>query len=163
MATLFIVKKDIDTKIFTSNKAFGTDQGQDYSLVGSLDCTVKSLTLWAGKSFGKLVVEKHDGSSITVGDARVNPPEYRRIVFEFQREDKFTNIEFHSNGNILAGLRLGLKGQSKALEATINGYDLSSTKPEHVKVVQPGSGRLVGVFGNAGACLQSMGFAMMRS
>ncbi len=163
MEALSIIKNDISTTTFTSNKAFGSKGGHGFSLVGWTESPISKMTLHVGKTFGRIVVEKYDGTSINFGGAPVRQPEYRQMVWKLEKDDLLSKIELYSNGSVLAAIRLTVRGRSAPLEACIDGFSIAGSKPEQRMEVPPGTGKFVGVYGNHDMSVQSLGLAMLRN
>lgn len=149
-----VVKEDINLSVFTSNVAVGsTERTHDYGLVGLYNSRVAKITMHVSKcSFGRIIVEKADGTNITVGSSVSSPGQ----TWEFEPDELFESIELFSNGKLFAGLRL--LSNKRTYEALLIGY--KPKNPPHV--VGKGSGRLVGVFGSADTAVRSLGLALLR-
>ena len=149
---------DIDTKkLFTSNEAVGSDSGgYDFGLVGSTKHFVKKITIdVCDNCIGRVTVEKYDETCIIIGASEV--PDNRKTWF-FDPDELIVKILLYSSvkKDRLAGIKIATSKQD-SLEAFIPGMKLSEAKD-----IKVGSGQCVGVFGNAGLYVDSLGFAMLQ-
>lgn len=153
MAVNYVLKNDISTDVFTSNRAYGSKLGDDFGLVGSIDhAPISRICLYIGREgFGKMLVEKSDGSMLTVGATEAP----RTEDWSFEQGERFLEIRMHVKESMLAGIYL--RTDKKTVSAYLDGY-----QPTNPHTIPVGAGECVGVFGNAGMRLESLGFAMLQ-
>ena len=155
-----VIKNDISPDTFTCNYAFGSNAGDDYGLVGWFDRSVVKITLYMGKSsIGCIKIQKSDDSSITIGAT----PSGRTVEWNFQEGELFKKVQIFTNTQTVSGLLVQTDRQPQ-LEAYIGDNTRSTHKPHDVILEdQHGPGRVVGIFGNAGLHVESLGFAIQRN
>ena len=154
-----VIKNDISPDTFTCNLAFGSNGGDDYGFVGWFDHSVTKMTVYVEQTaIGSIRVEKNDGTCLTIGAKQSGSP----VVMSFPEGQLFSKVQVFTNAMTLSGLCL-LTKEGKKYEVYIP--DKSSPHVPHDVMVegQHGPGRLVGVFGNAGPCLESLGLAIQRN
>ena len=156
--------KDIDSSIFTSDFAVGSNSGgEDFSLIGNPKIHVEEITFYividerqvpdVKKSIGQIKLRKSDGTCLTVGAVQTET----KTTLTLKPREKLTRIRLLSYENRLAGV------------------DLFTSKHQHVSVQIPqlpphvqsteipvGTGECVGIFGRSGMFIDSLGFAMLR-
>ncbi len=145
---------DISLDVFTSNIAVGSPTGGcDYDLVGCEHHSLQQLSLVIGEEgFERIMAKKHNGTSISVGVTDSKPS----INWKFGLDEKFLSINLYSSEDHLAGIEITTdKGQK--LKAYLPGYS-----PSHPIVIPVGSGKCLGIFGNSGTIVDSLGFAMLN-
>ena len=151
-----VISHDISLDTFTCNKAVGSATGGcDYSLIGNKDVYVQSLTWYPiDNGFGRVMMKKQDGTYLTIGGMR--PSETKPgVTWNFKPEERFSTVELFAQNDRLVGVRV-CTNMNQKLEV---GY-LEGKTPVTIPV---GTGRFVGIFGNSGKYVDSLGFAMRRS
>lgn len=157
------ISEDISTDIFTSNLAVGsTSGGYDFGLVGNLQHHVKEITITLTKNrIARVVVKKQDLSCITIGGGE--SPESPLVTVKswfFEPDEIFSCIQLFSKENCLSGIKLKTSKQDDLQACTCdNPPTCTCASPV---VIPRGSGICVGVFGNAGTYVESLGFAMLK-
>ena len=148
--------QDIDPVTFTSQTAYGSNiGGHDFSLVGSHDQRVKSMKMNTDaltSSIGQLLMKKWDESSLLVGDKSDIP---NQVQWTFDRDELFTRIQLYSDKDRLCGIKI---------TTNKNNYQIfvpSCSMAKHIEI-PVGSGKCVGVFGQSGSYVDSLGFAMLK-
>ena len=157
---LQVTKNDISLDAFTCNLAFGSNAGDDYGFVGYFDRSLTKITIYVEKAaIGSLKVEKNDGTCLTIGTKQSGSP----IVWSFPEGQLFSKAQVFTNTKTLSGLCL-LTKEGKKFEVYIPDKSSGPHVPHDIIVEgQHGPGRLIGVFGNAGPCLESLGLAVQRN
>jgi len=157
--TAEVIKNDINMKVITCNKAFGQNsESGDFCLLSDTKVTARRLTLeMTDTSIVRLTLLKYDNSCMTVG--RVNPKDRVRTVdLIFSSGEVLDDIQVFTNTTTqkLCGIRI-VNGTGKVLEVYV---DKSNKGVPHR--VPKGSGRFVGIFGDANVEVVSLGIAMRR-
>ena len=156
-----VAMKDIDTRIFTRNWAIGSaTRGNIYSLVGWLKSPIKSIQFYYNaQEFGRIIMEKHDGTNITIGtktDSMRNDDPWL-----FDRNERFTDVKLYSNGQTLTGIKLSSRiGQQPAIEHSVGLINYKFTDPP--VDIPVGSGMCVGIFGNHDNVVNALGLALLK-
>lgn len=156
-----VTSQDISLSSYTSNVSVGVSpQGHDFSLVGDNTKYVSSIVFCITPSgFGRIALEKRDGSCITIGGSDAG----KKTTWTFGNEEKFTRIRLYSqpasgpNPSRLAGIRCSTTTQN--LEVFCNPNEI----PPNPVEIPVGTGRCAGVFGVSGVCVDSLGFAMCKN
>lgn len=150
-----VQKKDISTDIFTCNLAYGSTKGHDFGFIGCLESPVTLITWNPGQTnFGRMVVQKKDGTCITIGEPEI--PE-RRCSWHFAEDERILEIKLYAMEDALSCIYM--RTNRKTWEVQVNNHDASKAQCKSIKV---GSEMWVGVFGNADVWLESLGFAMVN-
>lgn len=147
------VSGDISLDTFASNLAVGSKSGgHDFGLVGSVHHGIQEMTVYiAYGCIGKVVAKKSDHSCITIG----RTDSTLKKTWNFEPDERFTRIRLYSRDNHLVGIKLSTN-EHQQLEALALGEI-----PDPVEI-PVGSGKCVGVFGNSGKIVDSLGFAMLK-
>lgn len=159
MAQQQITKKDIPLSLFTTNSAYGSPDGNDYGLVGQPRSRVILIQLYVGRpAFGRIMVQKNDGTSIVFGATKVGEP----ITWKFDQDVQFNSVKLYTKNRKLVGIYMRTtKDKNNEYSAFAGDYPRPSELEEHI--IETGqSGELVGVFGNADVWVESLGLAMRK-
>lgn len=149
-----VLKNDIDVSTFTDNNAYGSPNGHDYGCVGWLLKPVTMISLSVGdNAFGRIEFRKSDGMCITAGATDL--PD--KSVMQFQEDERFREVKLYTCSGRLVGLCLVTNRQT--CKVFVKQYNPSASQSH---VVEVGSGKCVGIFGNSGVWLESLGLAMLR-
>lgn len=148
--------QDIDLNIFTSNLAYGSSSGgYDYGLVGNRDYRVKCIKMNVDEptsSFGRIVVEKWDGTCLSIGSL---PDASNEKKWNFEKDEQFTRIQLYSDKDRLCGIKISTNRQTLQ-------YFVPSCSMEKHQDIPVGSGKCIGVFGQSGTYVDCLGFAMFK-
>lgn len=168
-----VYSKDIDTGIFTSNLAVGSNTGgYDYGFVGDLSHRVKEMSILLNKdlgNIGRIIIKKYDMTCITVGgnhgmtEGGSQPSGTSSqncwVTWNFEPEEQLTRIRLYSREDRLVGIKISSNRQQN-LSACLPGVTDTNPTPVEIPV---GSGKWVGIFGFSGAHVDSLGFAMLKN
>lgn len=155
---------DISTAIFTSNIAVGANSGgYDFGFIGDLESRVKEIVMTLNDermNFGRVSLKKYDQTCITVGGNNEYRSSGNRVLtWQFEADEQITRIRLYSKNDCLVGIKLSTTKQQD-LEAFVPGVTEYSPTPVEIPV---GSGKWVGIFGNSGLYVDSLGFAMLKN
>ena len=160
MAANYMIKKDISTDEFTTNRAYGavSSLADDFGLVAEWNHPIKRLTLYVGRdSILRIRLEKMDNTYITVGacPSDVTP---RHVDWNFTHDERFTEIKIYldSSSRALVGLKMVTNKQSLEM------LDSQERRKYDSQDVPVGSGMCMGMFGNAERTVTALGFAMLK-
>ena len=150
----YVEKNDISLDTFTHRRAYGSQQGCDFGCVGWLEKPVTMMSWCLGQTaFGRLQLQKSDGTSIIVGATDL--PD--KITWNFMEGERFTEIKMYTASSKLVGVCITTSRNT--YRAVVKDFDRLSPQMTNIDV---GSGACVGVFGNSGVWLESLGFAMLK-
>lgn len=168
MACSYYVSKDIDLGTFTSNQAAGSDQGTgsqsggfDYSLVGDLNHRVRQITVMLNDErnyVSRVIIVKNDQTCSTIGGNQYSDSKVRELTWHFQPNEQLTRIRLYCTNNRFAGFIINTNIQQNIV-CLLEGVTESSPHLE----IPVGSGKWMGVFGNCGGIVDSLGFAMCKN
>lgn len=143
-------KKDIPTDKFASRRAYGIKEGDDYGLVGQVNSHVIRMELSLQKcNIGRLLLKKCDDTCLTIGSTPARQP----LVWTFQDSDRFECIKLYTRNSIPVGIYMRTTAK-KEYDAKA---ECGSTQEINIPI---GNGEFVGIFGDADAVVESLGFAM---
>ena len=157
MASQGLRKADISTDVFTSNMVFGQKKtGNDFGLVALPTSRVQEVEFYCGKSaIGQMVLRKMDGTTITIGTTRTGDPQR----WTFGADDRIESVIIYTMKSQLAGMVMRTKGGRELSVFASPDWKASNCQANRV---DPGTGEWVGVFGDAGTWVESLGVAMRK-
>lgn len=155
----YVIKKDISTDAFTTNRAYGIDPAADtFALVASSNSPIKKLTLHISSDrILRARLEKMDSTVVTVGRDPVGLDSARELEWSFSPDERFKEIKIYVElgSKVLAGLKMVTNKHTMETLAW-------KEKKYEAEDVPVGCGMCVGMFGNARNSLASLGFAMLK-